>query len=73
MKKIKIAFVGCGKVANHYKSLILKNPIENMYVVSACDSDISKAKELAQPGISQRKIAKELSISLGAVNKYLKI
>jgi len=36
------------------------------------ETNISKAKELAQQGISQRKIAKELGISLGAVNKYLK-
>ena len=37
------------------------------------ETNISKAKELSQQGMSQRKIAKELGISLGAVNKYLKI
>ena len=36
------------------------------------ETNISKAKELSQQGMSQRKIAKELGISLGAVNKYLK-
>jgi hypothetical protein len=33
---------------------------------------IERAKELSQQGKSQREIAKELGISLGAVNKYLK-
>ncbi|WP_018478137.1 AAA family ATPase [Pontibacter roseus] len=36
------------------------------------DTIIEKAKELSQQGKSQRQIATELSISLGAVNKYLK-
>lgn len=36
------------------------------------ETNISKAKELSQQGMSQRKIATELSISLGSVNKYLK-
>lgn len=37
------------------------------------ETNISRAKELSQQGMSQRQIAKELSISLGAVNKYLKL
>lgn len=36
------------------------------------ESTIEQAKELSQKGYSQRQIAKELGISLGAVNKYLK-
>ena len=36
------------------------------------ETNISKAKELSLQGMSQRKIAKELSVSLGSVNKYLK-
>ena len=34
---------------------------------------IEQAKELSKSGLSQRQIATELSISLGAVNKYLKM
>ena len=34
---------------------------------------IEQVKELSQEGNTQRKISKELNISLGAVNKYLKI
>lgn len=34
---------------------------------------IEQAKELSQKGYSQRNIAKKLSISLGEVNKYLKM
>jgi Trp operon repressor len=34
---------------------------------------IDQAKELSEKGLSQRKIASELNISVGAVNKYLKI
>ena len=37
------------------------------------ETNISKVKELSQQGMSQRKIATELSISLGVVNKYLKM
>lgn len=37
------------------------------------ESLIEQAKELSEKGHSQRSISKELSISLGAVNKYLKM
>ncbi len=51
------------------------NEMEHLKQISKEDreTNISKAKELSQQGMSQRKIAKELSISLGAVNKYLKL
>lgn len=45
----------------------LKQPSENDRA-----SLIDKVKELSNQGRSQREIAKELGISLGAVNKYLK-
>lgn len=35
------------------------------------ESNIVRAKELNEKGMSQRKIAKELSIALGTVNKYI--
>ena len=37
------------------------------------ESIIEQAKELSEKGYSQRNISKELGISLGAVNKYLKM
>jgi len=37
------------------------------------ESTIEQAKELSQKGYSQRQISTELGISLGAVNKYLKM
>jgi RecA-family ATPase len=37
------------------------------------DIKIQQAKELSKQNMSQREIAKELSISLGAVNKYLNL
>ncbi len=51
------------------------NEMEHLKQISKEDreTNISKVKELSQQGMSQRKIAKELSISLGSVNKYLKM
>ena len=37
------------------------------------ESAIERAKELSQQGNSQRQIAAELDISVGAVNKYLRM
>lgn len=37
------------------------------------ESNITTAHELSKQGLSQRKIAKEMGISVGAVNKYLKM
>lgn len=53
----------------------LGNEMEHLKQISKEDreTNISKAKDLNQQGMSQRQIAKELSISLGAVNKYLKL
>jgi hypothetical protein len=50
------------------------NELEHLKQISKEDreTNISRAKELSQQGMSQRQISKELSISLGAVNKYLK-
>jgi predicted ATP-dependent serine protease len=47
---------------------------EHLKIVTAKDKEniIAKVKELNTTGMSQRLIAKELQISLGTVNKYLK-
>ena len=44
MKNFELAFVGCGKVANHYKNLIKQNPIKNREISGVCDSDLETAK-----------------------------
>ena len=44
MKSFKLAFVGCGKVANHYKNLIKQNPIKNLEISGVCDSNLEIAK-----------------------------
>ena len=44
MKNFKLAFVGCGKVATHYKNLIKQNPIENLEISGVCDSNLETAE-----------------------------
>ena len=58
-----------------FEFIDIGNEMEHLKQISQEDreTNISKAKELGNQGISQRQIAKELSISLGAVNKYLKL
>lgn len=48
---------------------------EHLKQISEKDREgiIERAKELSQKGYSQRQISSELNISLGAVNKYLKM
>jgi len=50
---------------------------ERLHLKQVTDQDrasiIEQAKELSGTGLSQRQIAKELSISVGTVNKYLKL
>ena len=48
MKDIKLAFIGCGKVANHYKNLMKKNSIKNINVVGVCDTNIDIAKKFSK-------------------------
>lgn len=55
-------FIDYGTELEHLKQLTEKDR----------QSMIEKAKELSEQGMSQRKIASQLGLSLGAVNKYLK-
>ena len=48
MKKIKAAFVGCGRISEHYKKILLSSKVKNLKVIGTCDKKISKAKKLAE-------------------------
>ena len=56
-------FVGFGKEYDHLKQYTEKDK----------ESITQKVRELSQQGKTQRAISTEMSISLGAVNKYLKL
>lgn len=46
---MKVAFLGCGRVAEHYRKMLLEvDPVERFEVVAVCDLDITKASRLAQ-------------------------
>ena len=60
---LEFEFVDYGSEINHLKQISKEDR----------DTNILKAKELSEKGMSQRQIGRELSISLGAVNKYLKL
>lgn len=60
---LEFEFVGFGTEREHLKEFTEKDR----------ENTIEKAKELSLKGFSQRQISTELNISLGAVNKYLKI
>lgn len=60
---LQFEFIDYGRELEHLKQISKEDR----------DTNISRAKELSQQGMSQRNIAKELSISLGAINKYLKL
>lgn len=58
---LRFEFIGYGTEQEHLKKLTDKDREVN----------VARAKELDKKGLSQRKISKELGISVGAVNKYL--
>jgi hypothetical protein len=60
---LEFEFLGIGAEREHLKEFSEKDR----------QSMIERSKELNQKGFSQRHISKELGISLGAVNKYLKL
>lgn len=46
--KVNIAFIGCGRVANHYKLLMNSNVLKNFIVQSVCDTNLEKAKKFSE-------------------------
>ena len=48
MKKINIIFVGCGRVAQHYKSLIKDNPIKEIKISGAFDTNLEIAQKFSE-------------------------
>lgn len=60
---LQFEFVGLGNEREHLKQYTEKDK----------NNVISQVKELSQQGKSQRVISSEIGISLGAVNKYLKL
>jgi len=48
MKKIKIAIIGCGRVAEHYKIILKSGSVENFEIIGVCDKDITKAKNYSK-------------------------
>ena len=37
MKIVKVSIVGCGRISNHYKDILISNKIKNFKVVATCD------------------------------------
>jgi len=60
---LQFEFIDFGAEQEHLKQITEKDR----------ESLVEQAKELSEKGYSQRNISKELGISLGAVNKYLKM
>jgi predicted dehydrogenase len=46
-RDIKIAIVGCGRVANHYRSILLSGNVSEFQIVGCCDLVAKKASEYA--------------------------
>lgn len=60
---LSFEFIGFGAEREHLKQITEKDR----------ESTIERAKELSAKGYSQRQISNELGVSVGAVNKYLKM
>ena len=48
MKKIKIGIVGCGRLAEHYKTVFKSGIVKNFEITAVCDKIIDKAKYYAE-------------------------
>ena len=47
MKKVNAAIVGCGRISEHYKKILLSKKIKNIKIIATCDINSLKAKKLA--------------------------
>ncbi len=45
---VRIGFVGAGRVAQHYKKILLSGSVQNFSIVGICDLNILAAQELAK-------------------------
>ena len=73
-KEINIAFLGCGRVAQHYLNLLLEGQLKNINLVACCDLEEKKANEFSnlsksKPYISFKKIRPK-NINISIINKY---
>lgn len=48
MKKIKIGIVGCGRLAEHYKTVLKSGIVKDFEITSVCDKNIDRAKYYAE-------------------------
>ena len=67
--KTNIAFIGCGRVAEHYYKILKKGKISNISIVGVCDKNIKKARLFANRYkskyfISLDKMLNEINIDL---------
>jgi len=47
MNKVKIAFLGCGRVAEHYKNILKSGIVKNFEIIALCDLQKDKAKNFS--------------------------
>ena len=52
MEKINIIIIGCGRVAQHYKSLIKNKPIKEINILGVFDANLQVAKKFSE-GLTQ--------------------
>ncbi len=45
---MRVALVGCGRVAKHYRSMLADPMLKDIQVVSVCDTDVAKRDEFAK-------------------------
>ena len=48
MKKINTIFIGCGRVAQHYRSLINDNPLKEIKIYGVFDTNLEVAKKFSE-------------------------
>ena len=48
MKKIKIGIVGCGRLAQHYKTVFESGVVQNFEIIAVCDKNIDTTIDYAK-------------------------